>query len=381
MNKKPKNIEQLYSESFNDFRLEPSSGLWKKISSKLAWRNFFSFNPSTLNAYYVAGILTLSVAGALWITKSVSDNNQDINEITINKTIETPTITTVQENEPESKEVTTQEESRKLEDGNKIKDKSKKIKVKKEEQESNKDINSALSSGVLTKADSSAIVTTKAETNESISSIKHVSPSTKNPVPSTREPGTRNTESITPTALFELYSENPNLPTDPVFFLNLSKNSVRYEWHFGDSETSYEFEPTHFYQNAGNYNIKLKVWSEDGSVDSLVICYKFANSAYKIEFPNAFTPNSNGPTNGYYTPGLPNNDVFHPEYKGVVEYHLRIFNRRGELIFECKDINIGWDGYIHSRLATQGVYVWKARGKYSNGQNFIKAGNVMLIIK
>ena len=115
MNKKPKNIEQLYSESFSDFRVEPSSGLWKSISSKLAWRNFFSFSPTTLNAYYVTGLLALTTAGALLLTKPVSDDNQVINEITINNTIETPTIITVQENETEPNEVTISEKSQKLE--------------------------------------------------------------------------------------------------------------------------------------------------------------------------------------------------------------------------------------------------------------------------
>ncbi|MBA7591841.1 hypothetical protein ES708_34009 [subsurface metagenome] len=116
-------------------------------------------------------------------------------------------------------------------------------------------------------------------------------------------------------------------------------------------------------------------------MDSLFFSYNSTAPEYKIEFPNAFTPNPNGPTNGYYAPGIPNNNVFHPVYKDVVEYHLRIFNRRGELIFESNDINRGWDGYINARIAAQGVYVWKARGRYSNGQSFVKFGNVMLIKK
>ena len=114
MNKKPKNIEQLYSESFINFRVEPSSGLWKSISSKLAWRNFFSFNPTAFNAYYVAGILTLSVAGALWITNHASDDNQIVNEITVNNTIEKPIVTAVQDEsqkvEAESQKTETSEQ-------------------------------------------------------------------------------------------------------------------------------------------------------------------------------------------------------------------------------------------------------------------------------
>ena len=111
MNKKPKNIEQLYSESFNDFRVEPSSGLWKSISSKLAWKNFFSFSPTTLNAYYIAGLLTIATAGALLLTKTVTDSNQETKEITINKAIENAVITPMQENEVESKETTTHVET------------------------------------------------------------------------------------------------------------------------------------------------------------------------------------------------------------------------------------------------------------------------------
>ena len=131
-------------------------------------------------------------------------------------------------------------------------------------------------------------------------------------------------------------------------------------------------------QHTETSNQSTDLWP---NIDSLFTNQNSTAPEYTIEFPNAFTPNTNGPTNGYYTPGLPNNDVFHPEYKGVVEYHLEIYNRRGELIFESHEINIGWDGYINNRLAAQGVYVWKARGKYSNGENFIKAGNVMLIKK
>ena len=321
MNKKPKNIEQLYSENFNDFRIEPSSDLWKSISSKLAWRNFFSFSPTTLNAYYVAGILTLATAGALLLTKPAIENNPETQEITINNTIENAVITPMQENEVESKETTTKVETQQP----------------------------ALSSEVLTKkgssivvsakADtqklsSSAIVTTKIETQESISSIKHISPSNQNPEPSTHELATPHPKPKTQNPLnSKLQAPSSKLP-DP--------------------------------------------WP---NIDSLFTNNTPTPPQHTIQFPNAFTPNANGPTNGYYTPGIPNNDVFHPEYKGVMEYHLSIFNRRGELIFESKNINTGWDGYINNRLAAQGVYIWKARGKYSNGKNFIKAGNVMLIKK
>ena len=312
MNKKPKNIEQLYSENFSNFRVEPSSGLWKKISTKLAWRNFFTFTPTTLNAYYVAGLLTLATAGVLLITKPVSDDNQVINEITINKPIENTVITTVQETQEKtqqpasSSEVLTKEDNQKPKTGIN------------EQATSNQ--KPASSSVVLTKEDNPKLVTRIVSRSEA---------KVDNPKLETLDP--------------ELATPHPTLKTQNPLNTDLS-------------------DP----------------WPN--TLDSLFTNNSIAPE-YKIEFPNAFTPNANGPTNGYYTPGIPNNDVFHPTYKSVVEYHLSIFNRRGELIFESNDINVGWDGYINVRLATQGVYVWKTRGKYSNGENFVKFGNVMLIKK
>ena len=334
MNKKPKNIEQLFSESFNDFRVEPSSELWKSISSKLAWRNFFSFSPITLNAYYVAGLLALTTAGALLLTKPAIENNPETQEITINKANENAVITPIQENEVESKEVIIPEKSRKQE-----------IKSQKPVPGTQ---DAASSTIVVTKADtqklsSSAIVKTKTENQESISSIKHISPSTQNPEPSTHE----------------LATPHPKPKTQ-----NPSSSSV-----VSTKEDNQHPEP------------RTQLSDPWPNIDSLFTNQTPTPPQHTIQFPNAFTPNSNGPTNGYYTPGIPNNDVFHPEYKGVVEYHLSIFNRRGELIFESDEINVGWDGYINDRLASQGVYIWKARGRFSNGENFEKFGNVMLIKK
>ena len=64
-----------------------------------------------------------------------------------------------------------------------------------------------------------------------------------------------------------------------------------------------------------------------------------------IVFPNAFTPGNTGPTDGVYDQNSFDNDIFHPMSEGVQEYHLQVFNRWGELLFETDDIHKGWDGY------------------------------------
>ena len=184
-----------------------------------------------------------------------------------------------------------------------------------------------------------------------------------------------------PDAIFEINTDMNMFPESPVFFYNYSKNGAWYEWDFGDNTTSTEIEPTHYYQEHGNYNVTLRVWSEHQCFDSLIIYNALTESEGEIIFPNAFTPNTEGPNYGYYTAGERSNDVFYPYHRGVVEYQLKIFNHRGVQIFESNDINIGWDGYYNERLAPQGVYIWKARGKYNNGKTFVKSGDVMLIIK
>ena len=41
------------------------------------------------------------------------------------------------------------------------------------------------------------------------------------------------------------------------------------------------------------------------------------------------------------------------------DFHLMIFNRWGELIFESYNAEIGWDGtYSDQGLVQDGVYVW-----------------------
>ncbi|MBP7450905.1 MAG: gliding motility-associated C-terminal domain-containing protein, partial [Flavobacteriales bacterium] len=99
----------------------------------------------------------------------------------------------------------------------------------------------------------------------------------------------------------------------------------------------------------------------------------------EIQFPNAFTPNSSGPTDGVYDPRSYTNDHFFPLYDGVEKYRLEIFNRWGELLFVTEDVRIGWDGYYRGSPAKQDVYVWKAYAKFSDGRETTMKGDVTLL--
>lgn len=183
-----------------------------------------------------------------------------------------------------------------------------------------------------------------------------------------------------PVAHFEIIQGEPANKDYEVRFVNYSSNAVKYFWEFGDGQTSEVFEPYHKYTRPGNYNIKLTVYSELGCQDSQTVLNAFSGSGNFIEFPNAFIPNPGGPTGGHYsyTSDL-TASIFHPVFSEVTEYQLRIFSKRGILIFESNDINIGWDGYLNGQLCEPGVYIWKVRGKFRNGELFTRLGDLTLL--
>ena len=183
-----------------------------------------------------------------------------------------------------------------------------------------------------------------------------------------------------PLAKFEIAPENAVLPRDEISFHNYSEGANKYRWDFGDEMTSDLFEPRHSYRKYGNYNVKLIATSENGCSDSVVIYNAFSSSGNYIEFPNAFIPNPTGPSGGYYsTKSDEASQIFHPVFSGVTDYQLRIFTKRGILIFESNDVNYGWDGYYKGQMCDPGVYVWKVRGNFINSGQFTKVGDVTLL--
>ena len=184
-----------------------------------------------------------------------------------------------------------------------------------------------------------------------------------------------------PFAQFEVVPKVIFIPGERPVFINRSIGATRYEWDFGDGNSSTDFSPSHQYQQPGVFTISLWVVNNQGCDDRFTLPEAIkVEQGGEIRFPNAFTPNPSGPSGGRYSYGDPRNHIFYPfTQKGIVEYKLQIFTRWGELIFESHDIEVGWDGYLKGKLAAQGVYIWRAQYKTANGKVEIKAGDVTLI--
>jgi gliding motility-associated-like protein len=139
--------------------------------------------------------------------------------------------------------------------------------------------------------------------------------------------------------------------TDPVIkFDNTSRGANTFEWDFGDqSPLSIEESPEHRYPDMGVYDVSLFTGNEFGCSDSSM--QQVRVTLDKIYPPNAFSPNASKEEDrefGLYAPGITE--------KG---YHLTIFNRWGEIIFESQSYLKGWDGKLRNgQNAAAGVYVW-----------------------
>ena len=72
------------------------------------------------------------------------------------------------------------------------------------------------------------------------------------------------------------------------------------------------------------------------------------NESFTFFVPNAFTPNGDGM-----------NDYFQAEATGILDFHMKIYDRWGELIYSSEDIHQGWDGNVFSgEVMGSGTYMY-----------------------
>ena len=99
----------------------------------------------------------------------------------------------------------------------------------------------------------------------------------------------------------------------------------------------------------GEYPISLAVESDQGCRDTITN-YAIVINDIVIYAPNTFTPNDDN-----------YNDVWRVFIEGidVYEFHLQVFNRWGEKVFESFDPNSEWDGRMaNGTLVDPGTFVW-----------------------
>jgi len=87
-----------------------------------------------------------------------------------------------------------------------------------------------------------------------------------------------------------------------------------------------------------------------------------------LEMPNAFTPN-----------GDKLNDELHSVHLFVKDYHLRLYNRWGELIWESRNKKEGFEGERRSKELASDVYFYQVDFSGWDGSTHAKKGTVTII--
>lgn len=183
-----------------------------------------------------------------------------------------------------------------------------------------------------------------------------------------------------PEASFTVSSAQLYVPNAEAHFFNETDKAVSYYWDFGDGHASTEKDPVHTYYEDGEYDITYIVVDENGCADTLKYeNYIHVGKGSFIVFPTAFTPNVNQELDGIYSPEERRLDIFYPIWRNVDTYKLEIFNQWGNMVFSTDDVLQGWNGYYLNQPAAQGVYVFKAEGRFRDGTAFREGGSVLLI--
>jgi len=173
------------------------------------------------------------------------------------------------------------------------------------------------------------------------------------------------------------FSENPteaSIENPEIHFTDLSLDSaniVIWEWDFGDGSgidnlagqagsnailtpsnftTGTYQNPRHLYADTGHFFIQLTVRDINNCIDTITRDVRIFNE-YFLYAPSAFSPNGDN-----------KNEAFMPQGLGInpQDFHMSIYNRWGDIIFETDNINEGWDGRANdgTRPAQTEVYVW-----------------------
>jgi gliding motility-associated-like protein len=115
---------------------------------------------------------------------------------------------------------------------------------------------------------------------------------------------------------------------------------VQFVWQDNSMSNYYEI------REAGIYAVTVSDNCTTNS-DTIVITEKDCSCTFYV--PTAFSPNNDGI-----------NDIFVPFSKCVyfTDYHLKTFNRWGDLVFQTTDSNTGWDGSLKDNEQPLDNYIW-----------------------
>ncbi|MEL6141079.1 MAG: hypothetical protein AAFU67_05630 [Bacteroidota bacterium] len=182
-----------------------------------------------------------------------------------------------------------------------------------------------------------------------------------------------------PIADFDFVADDSINVLGDVRFINLSQFAEAYYWELDEGVISREFAP--YYEYGRNRDILVRLAATTVYPGGLVCSDTIARNVApewltRFWVPRAFAPESTGFEYGQ----------FGAKGVGVAEYTLNVFSPFGQLVFQTSELDGErpsgrWDGtYPDSNdFVLQGVYTWRAIGKYVNGNPISRVGTVTVL--
>jgi gliding motility-associated-like protein len=169
------------------------------------------------------------------------------------------------------------------------------------------------------------------------------------------------TVNLSPEIAFSTYD---TIWAEPGYFLEAGDGAEYYLWNTGEITEAIQID------SMGQYVVEVISYEGCKATDAVQVLWEESGEPFYM--PNAFTPNGDGL-----------NDLFRavPRYDYVSKYLLSIYNRWGQQLFECNDIDCGWDGNYKGKASSNGVYIYKIVFEEINrpGQTKTLDGTVMLV--
>ena len=147
------------------------------------------------------------------------------------------------------------------------------------------------------------------------------------------------------------------------FEVQATRSFKNYNWSNGSNQ------PVLKSTQPGRY--WLQATAENGCIGKDTIEVSYRECYRLIYFPSAFTPNNDNL-----------NDVFRPGVYGVLKnYHLVIYSRWGQKVFETEDATKGWNGKVNGTIQSASAYMWMSSYLFqgTSQEQHTQNGTVLLI--
>jgi gliding motility-associated-like protein len=155
--------------------------------------------------------------------------------------------------------------------------------------------------------------------------------------------------------------------------LNTSENATSYQWELLNDTPSSEENPSSVLSGIpGTYPVQLIANNELGCSDTTIL-FITIDEVFSYFIPNSFTPDGDE-FNQTFLPVLTNG--FNPS-----DYSLLIFNRWGQIVFESKNTEIGWDGTFDGEIVPVGTYTYQLRASLIKNADVINYTGHVTVLK